>query len=300
MTANYVSKDLADKDFEKRSGDEQFCPYIQLAYGLGWGVYKYLGIQNRTSQDYENSDQGKKDFLAKRVAEYAGANMLPFFDDWGIALSNAARKYIALFPNWLETERGKKVGEFWKHFEYGPVTDPAEFDFYNEPDPSTFPDVHFGEADRSNWTVIGIEGGNVTGDKDVDGRKECLIDNSNSTCVMWAKPGVTYGSVKGVAPVTITIDMGAGTSFNYYKLRNRTVNGNSAFNPKAVSLYGSNDGINFTIIQKDYVISNYSDTEISISLDKMQTYRYLKLEVEQWTSGTRSCIAIADFRVGME
>lgn len=300
VTANYVSKASPDKDFEKRSGDEQICPYIQLAYGLGWGVYKYLGIQNRISQDYENNDQGKKDFFAKRVTEYAGANMLPFFDDWGISLSKAARKYIALFPDWLQTERGQKMGEFWKHFEYGPVTDVTEFDFYNEPDASTFPDVNFGEADRKNWKVTAIEGANVTGDKDVDGRKECLIDDNNTTCVMWVKPGVTYSGLKGVKPVTVTIDMQEATSFNYYKLRNRTTSGNAAFNPKAVSLYGSNDGSDFTPIQKAYVISNYSDTEISISLDKMQTYRYLKLEVEQWTTGTRSCIAIADFRVGIE
>ena len=140
----------------------------------------------------------------------------------------------------------------------------------------------------------------MTGDKDVDGRKECLIDDSNSTCVMWAKPGKTYNGVQGVSPMTVTIDMGVGTSFNYYKLRNRTVSGHVAFNPKAGSLYGSNDGINFTTIQKNYVISNYSDTEITVSLDKMQTFRYLKLEVEDWTSGDRSCIAIADFRVGIE
>lgn len=299
VTTNYVAKDLPGKEFEKRSGDEQICPYIQLAYGLGWGVYKYLGIQNRTNTDYESSDQGKKDFLAKRVAEYAGANMMPFFDDWGIAISSSARMYIEMFPDWSDTERGRKMGEFWKHFEYGPVTDPSEFDFYTEPDPSTFPDIHFGEVKRDAWQIVGMQGGNVTGDSGVNGKKECLIDDNNSTCVLFVKPGKTYNGVKGTKPITLTIDMGKESSFSYCKLRNRTVSGHVSFNPKAIALYGSHDGTNFTTIRENHILTDYQSTEMKVDLGKIHTYRYLKLEVKDWTTTDRSCIAIADFRIGI-
>lgn len=297
VAANYVAKDLPNKDFEKRSGDEQMCPYIQLAYGLGWGVYKYLGIQNRTSNDFTSG--GQKDFLAKRVSEYAGANMMPFFDDWGIAVSTSARIYIESFPDWLSTERGKKMGEFWKHFEYGPVTDPSEFDFYNEPDPSTFPDIHFGEVDRSGWSIAGMEGGNVTGDKSVKGDKECIIDDDNSSCILFVKPGKTYNNVKGTQPMSVTVNLGQASSFSYCKLRNRNVSAHVSFNPKAISLYGSNDGINFTPIKENYAISNYTETEVKVELGKIYSYQYLKLEVTDWTTTDRSCIAIADLRLGI-
>lgn len=134
-------------------------PFVQLAYGLDWGVYKYLGIQNRTSSDFENSDAGKIDFFAKRVSEYAGANMMPFFEDWGFKVSKEAKCYISKFPAWETTAYGQAKGAFWRSFDYGPVTDPAIVNIYHAPDPSTFPSLEYDcgvrPIERASWTVVG-------------------------------------------------------------------------------------------------------------------------------------------------
>lgn len=139
---------------------ELLVPFVQLAYGLDWGLYKYLGIQNRTSREATGDDQAKRDFFAKRVCEYANANMMPFFEDWGFVISKEARCYISKFPAWETTAYGREKGEFWKTFDYGPVTDPSIVDLYHAPDPSDFPDENYDcgpkPIDCSNWTVMGI------------------------------------------------------------------------------------------------------------------------------------------------
>mgnify|MGYP002457273111 CR=1 FL=1 len=294
VAANYVAKDLPNKDFEKRSGDEQICPYIQLAYGLGWGVYKYLGIQNRTSKDYTNG--GQKDFLAKRVSEYAGANMMPFFDDWGIAVSTSARIYIESFPDWLSTERGKKIGEFWKHFEYGPVTDPSEFDFYNEPDPSTFPDIKFGKLDRNGWTVSTtipyVKDGST-------GKPEDILDGSGSTFLSLYKPGKGTNTAK-ITP-GLTIDMQTQNSFTYFTWQHRTNNTATGLRLQEVSIYGSNTGQDndFTLIKANITINTGNNNEQKFELGKIHTYRYIKFVYEKWDTVNSQSIQVSEITLGV-
>ena len=159
---NYVlntPNDIKNSDNDLEVG-QLLVPFVQLAYGLDWGVYKYLGIQNRTNSEAVGDDQAKKDFLAKRVCEYAGANLLPFFEDWGIVISKETRCYMKKFPAWNTSERGKAKGEFWKTFDYGEVTDPSIVDVYQAPDPTTFPDPAYDcgpkPIDRSAWTIMGF------------------------------------------------------------------------------------------------------------------------------------------------
>lgn len=300
VTENYVSKNIDGKDFEKRSGDEQICPYIQLSYGLGWGVYKYLGIQNRVSKDYENSDQGKKDFFAKRVAEYAGANMLPFFDDWGFTLSQGARRYIVGFPEWSETERGKQMGEFWKHFNYGPVTDTDLFDDYREPNPETFPVMPpTGDLDRKGWIATSTSGVYAK-DPTVKGAPEYVIDESNVTCIAIVKVGKTYDGVAGKDPMDFVIDMGRVNTFNYVKITNR--NGFPQLSVQKFSVYGSNTGnaTDFTLIKGQIAADKSVGTQQKFTLGKDCTYRYIRIKYDAWDTASGSSVQLADFRVGID
>lgn len=159
---NYVlntPNDTKDNTTDLTVG-QLLVPFVQLAYGLDWGVYKYLGIQNRTSTESTSSDQEKRDFFARRVCEYANANLLPFFDDWGFKISKEARCYLGKFPAWETTERGLDKGEFWKSFDYGPVTDPSIVDIYHEPDPTQFPNPEYDcgpkPISRADWTILGF------------------------------------------------------------------------------------------------------------------------------------------------
>lgn len=159
---NYVVNTPNDKKNNSSDLDvgQLLVPFVQLAYGIDWGVYKYLGIQNRTSKEATGDDQAKRDFFAKRVCEYANANLLPFFEDWGFVISKEARCYISKFPAWETTAYGMEKGKFWRTFDYGPVTDPSIVDIYHAPDPSVFPDVEYDcgpkPIDRSAWTVMGF------------------------------------------------------------------------------------------------------------------------------------------------
>lgn len=159
---NYVlntPNDTKDNTADLSVG-QLLVPFVQLAYGLDWGVYKYLGIQNRTSQEPTKDDQDKRDFFARKVCEYANANLLPFFDDWGFRISKETRCYLGKFPAWNDTERGAQKGEFWKSFDYGPVTDPSIADVYHAPDPSVFPNPEYDcgpkPIDRSDWNIMGF------------------------------------------------------------------------------------------------------------------------------------------------
>lgn len=296
VAENYVSKDLEDKDFEKRSGDEQICPYIQLAYGLGWGVYKYLGIQNRVSKDFEKD--GQKDFFAKRVSEYAGANMMPFFDDWGIKVGTSTRQYIEGFPEWSETSRGQQMGEFWKHFNYGPVTDTEAFDFYNEPDPSTFPEpVKSGDLARTAWTVSSTAAV-YDKDKTVFGAPQYVIDESNTTCIALVKPGKTYEGVKGKDPMDFVVNMGSKQAFSYVKITNRS--GFANLSVQKLSVYGSNNGTDFVAIKTEIATDKSSGSQQKLSLGKSVTYQYIKIKYDAWDTSSGSTVQLADFRAGME
>lgn len=302
VTQNYVSQDLPDKDFEKRSGDEQICPYIQLPYGLGWGVYKYLGIQNRVSKDFENSDQGKKDFLAKRVSEYAGANMLPFFDAWGIPVSGIARLYIAGFPDWLTTAQGQKMGVFWKNFDYGPVTNPDEFDDYREPDPSTFPEKPTGgNLDRKGWTVTTSVAYTADG---ATGLPAHILDGDNATYLALAKPG--KGNNTANKDMFFIMDMKGQKIFNTIGWQHRTTVSSDNLRVKDVSVYGCNTGneSDFVLLKggmKLEVANNATGNGVQkLNLGKIFTYQYIKITFNDWKKDAGNTCQVSEINVGME
>lgn len=116
---NYVNKDIKDKDFAElynskgRWGQhliEMITPFVQLAQQYSWGYVGYLGESSRNSYEEVIGNQGRMDFFAMRVTEYAGKNLLPFFDAWGMQLSTSTRMYISQFDEY-------KGDEFWTKFD---------------------------------------------------------------------------------------------------------------------------------------------------------------------------------------
>ena len=97
-------------------------------------------------------------------------------------------------------------------------------------------------------------------------------------------------------PATLSIDLGAATRLDNYKL---SVGGNSAGNgqaPKNWTIEGSNDGTNWTIVDTRTNITGWVEAvQKSFDLDTPSTYRYYKIVVTavQWSFLTR----IAEFQL---
>lgn len=121
----YVKVENASKDFDESSSDlgkvinsqnGRMMPFIQLAQKYGWGLYAYLGKYSRNMLENENAKMlkilntnGRRDFFCKRVCEYAGVNLMSFFDAWGIKYSNAAAQDMKQYPDYT----GEKFWENW-------------------------------------------------------------------------------------------------------------------------------------------------------------------------------------------
>lgn len=120
----YVKVENASKDFDESSSDlgkvinsqnGRMMPFIQLAQKYGWGLYAYLGkysrnmLENQYAKVIKILNGGRKDFFCKRVCEYAGVNLMPFFDAWGIKYSDAAAQDMKQYPHY----EGEKFWENW-------------------------------------------------------------------------------------------------------------------------------------------------------------------------------------------
>lgn len=122
----YVGVKDPAKDFDESSSDlgqvissqnGRMMPFIQLAQKYGWGLYAYLGKYSRNMLGSEDAKvikilttNGRRDFFCKRVCEYAGVNLAPFFDAWGIKYSPAAAEDMKQYPDY----EGEKFWEKWE------------------------------------------------------------------------------------------------------------------------------------------------------------------------------------------
>lgn len=80
--------------------------YAQLVEGFGWepfitvfGEYRDLDKNQRPQTDDEKRDQ-----WMVRFSRTIGKNLGPFFDDWGVPVSDAAKAGIAELPEWMPAE----------------------------------------------------------------------------------------------------------------------------------------------------------------------------------------------------
>ncbi len=122
----YVKVKNSSKNFDESTTDlgkviasqnGRMMPFIQLAQQYGWGLYAYLGKYSRNMLESEHAkilkilnSNGRRDFFCKRVCEYAGVNLMPFFDAWGIVYSPAAARDMRQYPDYT----GEKFWENWE------------------------------------------------------------------------------------------------------------------------------------------------------------------------------------------
>jgi hypothetical protein len=76
--------------------------YIQLQEAFGWETY--LKVFKEYSELAENekpkNDDEKRDQWLVRFSKASGKNLAPFFDDWGVPVSESARRAVAHLSTW--------------------------------------------------------------------------------------------------------------------------------------------------------------------------------------------------------
>jgi hypothetical protein len=133
------------------------------------------------------------------------------------------------------------------------------------------------------------------------GNKEQLVDgtiNSETNYLSVNKIG------KGNAPadaewVGFIIDMGKQQTFDYFVWYHR----NSSLTLRAwnISLYGSNDGVDFELIQANISIPGETDGTMMIGTINVpsSTYQYVKVTVNRYNTATSNTIQAREFQLGV-
>lgn len=155
--------------------------------------------------------------------------------------------------------------------------------------------------ERSLWfvdtSIVYANGKNYTTDG-ATGNPEHLIDGNNGTYLALTKPGLKYNEEETPDNHVLffVVDMKSEQEFNYFYWRHRDTVANRQL--IKISLYGSSDGENYTVIATDVEVGPQSsnlEVERDIELSK---YRYVKVEYREWDKSGGYNLCVAEFNVG--
>ncbi|MBD0825398.1 discoidin domain-containing protein [Aestuariibaculum marinum] len=142
-------------------------------------------------------------------------------------------------------------------------------------------------------------------DATVVGSPESLIDDPDAygtkegepTCLCLVKPGKSLGGITVGASeeVYFVIDMQKEEEFSAFRLRHRLLNTSANLRLAEASVYGSNDGENFTSIAAGIAV-NVEESEVTVDLPTTVHYRYFKLVYTKW-GASGSTVQISDFNI---
>ncbi|WP_316844512.1 M60 family metallopeptidase [Pedobacter psychrodurus] len=77
----------------------RITPFVQIFEKYGYGAMTYLYNQARHADRLNSSDITKHNFVYEKLSDYAQIDLAPFFDAWGISISDAvALKVSAKYP----------------------------------------------------------------------------------------------------------------------------------------------------------------------------------------------------------
>ncbi|MFN0205505.1 MAG: M60 family metallopeptidase, partial [Planctomycetota bacterium] len=77
--------------------------YLQIKDAFGWDVYKKIFAEYRTLKRHERpkNDDEKRDQWMLRLSKTVNKNLGPFFDAWGVPVSEEAKKKISGLDAWM-------------------------------------------------------------------------------------------------------------------------------------------------------------------------------------------------------
>lgn len=102
--AQHMSGSQSEK-FARWKGDPflALTMYAQLRAAFGWEPYQKVFAEYLTlpAAERPKNDQAKHDQWMVRMSKAVGKNLGPFFDAWGIPLTDAAKAEVASLPAWM-------------------------------------------------------------------------------------------------------------------------------------------------------------------------------------------------------
>jgi len=80
--------------------------YVELIDEFGWESFKkvFAEYRNLSPNERPRNDDEKRDQWMCRFSKQVGKNLGPFFDQWGVPVSQSAKESIKDLPVWLPTE----------------------------------------------------------------------------------------------------------------------------------------------------------------------------------------------------
>lgn len=155
--------------------------------------------------------------------------------------------------------------------------------------------------ERAMWNIdssIEYANGNHYTQDNANGPLPLALDGNANTYLALTKPGKTYND--NVTPagydLYIVMDMSAPQEFNHFVYTHRSSQTN--FQAWKISLYGSNDGKNYSVIQENIQVGSKNDAVVTKEFDvPTTTCRYIKLSFKEWDTGSGLNMCIAEFNV---
>jgi hypothetical protein len=105
IAKNYAKHVANDKSFDywKKEPFLALSMYVQLQDGFGWDAYKKVFAEYRAASKDElpKNDDEKRDQWMVRFSKIVGKNLGPFFQTWGVPVSQSALDEVKKLPEWM-------------------------------------------------------------------------------------------------------------------------------------------------------------------------------------------------------
>lgn len=102
LIARYFDGGARFEDW-KRDPFVALVMYVQMQAAFGWDAYRRIFAEYRDlpAADRPGTDDAKRDQWLVRMSRTVGKDLGPFFQAWGIPVSEAARQSISQLPDWM-------------------------------------------------------------------------------------------------------------------------------------------------------------------------------------------------------
>ncbi|MFV0392046.1 MAG: M60 family metallopeptidase [Paludibacteraceae bacterium] len=282
----------------------RFMVWEQMFLLFGDQYYKTLHRVVREEKVLSGAADERRAYLIWKSSQITGYDLTEFFNLWGIRVTDATIK-AKLRAEMADAKSKSEILDLstigrtaedltnvtgqalptWAPITMRGITSSV----------SSIPEM----LDKSDWTITtsyaGIADASIGGDQPI-----YIIDSNTSTAFAFVKPGKTYGgqTVPGNVLPTFTVDMKTAKSFNYITYMHRIGNTSEALRARQLSIYGSNDGTQFTLLKDDYMIDYTKNADVVTVEFPAVSYRYVGVVIDDWNKTSGNTIQVAEFNVG--
>jgi len=253
VALDFAAKEDPEKDFFTDEGMakdpiSKCAFFLQIFDKYSFDFMTVLYTKTRHALRTSNNDQDRIDFVYDALCDFTHTNMLPFFDAWGLHVSEQQQDIVAThnYPYlnkkiWLYDPRTKTGGD--ESFTYVPKP-----------------------KDRSEWTVLNY-------DSEVEKYPvEFTLDGDAGT--FW---NTVYSGTKPPYPHYATIDMAEKTKVLGFYFIGRKDNAYGQ-NPKTVDIYAGDDPDNLDIVISGAELDPTSNGQQNFFIPGgSKTFRYFKV-----------------------